>query len=106
MKKMALLLSVLSVGTLPALAQECVVVDKSGSPLNVRYQPNGKVAQTVAKGEKLYSGVYTPTIDNHLKLPKVKDSQGRDWQYVALSNPNDIDQESGGWVLASLIRCK
>ncbi len=103
MKKLLLLVGVL--GFSVSASAECFVNDPSGTPLNVRYTPNGKIARQVAKGEQLHDVVYTSTIGNILQLPVVKDAKGRDWQYVALSNPEDMDQESAGWVLASLIRC-
>lgn len=105
MNKFALVVSLFAFCTLPAMAHECTVKDPTGTLLNVRYEPNGTIAQSVAKGERLYNGIYTPTIDAYLPLPVVKDSKGRDWQYVALSNPKDLDQENGGWVLASFIHC-
>ena|SRR5437016_11218051 len=79
----------------PAPAQTstatCVVADPTGTPLNIRMEPNGEVVAKVRNGE---------THLVFLGLEKT-DSRGREWLYVAMSTSAAPD----GYVLAAYVRC-
>lgn len=68
---------------------KCVVTDPTGSKLNARTGPNGKILQAIANGV----GVNV--------LDSTKDSQGREWSYIESS-------EGGtalGWVFKRYLTC-
>src|ERR1700676_2246896 len=60
---------------LQAANLNCRVADPTGTPLNIRMQPNGAIVATARHGEKLL--VFTEN--------SVVDDKGRAWYYVALS---------------------
>jgi endonuclease YncB( thermonuclease family) len=69
----------------------CVVADPTGTPLNIRLQPNGETVASVRNGEKLlvfFEGAKT-------------DSRGRVWYEVAMSTSAAPD----GYVFAEFVRC-
>jgi hypothetical protein len=69
----------------------CVVADPTGTPLNIRMQPNGDTVARVRNGEKLlvfFEGTKT-------------DSRERVWYEVAMSTSAAPD----GYVFAEYVRC-
>ncbi len=75
-----------------AKAEEvCKVTDPTGTPLNVRETPNGRIVGTLRNGVE----VYIVKIDY--------DSQGRPWALVGRSSQG----QSGafGWVFREFISC-
>ncbi len=82
---------VLIAAAAPALAQSdrCRVMDPTGTPLNIRETPGGRVIGTVRNGTIV-------TRDE-----QVSDSQGRGWVYVR-------DRSTGasiGWVFREFVAC-
>ena len=69
----------------------CVVADPTGTPLNIRMQPNGEVVATVRNGETIQVFLENATTD----------SRGRIWHYVAKRTSSAPD----GYVLAAYLRC-
>jgi hypothetical protein len=77
----------------PAIADNavCTVADPTGTPLNIRLEPNGQTVARVRNGEKLLvflDGTKT-------------DSRGRIWYEVAMSTSAAPD----GYVFAEYVRC-
>jgi hypothetical protein len=75
----------------PAEAQSprCRVMDPTGTPLNVRDQPNGVIIGSVRNGRLV------------TRLRSSQDERGRPWSYVA-------DRDTGeplGWVYREFIAC-
>jgi hypothetical protein len=75
----------------PAEAQSsrCRVMDPTGTPLNIRDEPNGVVVGNVRNGTLV------------TRLRSSQDERGRPWTYVA-------DRNSGeplGWVYREFISC-
>jgi hypothetical protein len=69
----------------------CVVADPTGTPLNIRMEPNGETVARVRNGEKLlvfFDGTKT-------------DSRGRVWYEVAMATSSAPD----GYVFAAYVRC-
>ena len=73
------------------MARDCHVADPTGTPLNIRMQPNGKFVASVRNGELIL------VFDGEEK----KDSQGRTWYFVAMRTSAGPD----GYALAAYIRC-
>ena len=73
-----------------ALAQAaCYVSDPTGTPLNIRIEPNGRVVGTVRNGVQV-------TISETRY-----DSRGRAWVFI-----RDLDSGRGiGWVYRSFLNC-
>ena len=69
----------------------CKVTDPTGTPLNVRAQPNGKVINALKNGRE----VYVEQIDY--------DRQGRSWAQV--SGYHNGKYRLWGWVLREFISC-
>ena len=76
----------------PATAQRapCVVRDTSGTPLNIRAAPNGRVFATVRNGMRV------------AVLDYDYDRQGRQWALILFS---DRGVETRGWVIRRYIAC-
>lgn len=77
---------------LPTSAQaqsRCRVMDPTGTPLNVRTAPMGRVVATIENG-------YLVSI-----LDQTRDRQGKPWVYVA----RRADGEPLGWVYREFIAC-
>jgi hypothetical protein len=75
----------------PAEAQSarCRVMDPTGTPLNIRDQPNGVIIGSVRNGRLV------------TRLRSSQDERGRPWSYVA-------DRDTGeplGWVYREFIAC-
>jgi len=74
-----------------AAAAVCLVADPTGTPLNIRMQPNGETVARVRNGEKLlvfFEGTKT-------------DSRGQVWYEVAMATSAAPD----GYVFAAYVRC-
>lgn len=103
MKKLALVtLLALIVGiyprTQPATAQNdievgntCTVTDPTGTPLNARLRPNGKVINRIRNGRS----VYVQSV--------ARDNQGKPWVLVAIKNQGNY--KILGYVLREFISC-
>jgi len=78
--------AVFAFGTVPAFGAECVVADPTGTPLNVRAQPNGQILST---------------LDNGFSVDVIAETQvgGKRWFQVA------ADGETLGWVFANFLDC-
>ena len=76
----------------PALAEDkCIVTDPSGTPLNVRSAPGGKILTTLSNGITVVIG------------DTQKDATGREWaQIVSLTAD---PKAKGGWVAKDLVSC-
>jgi hypothetical protein len=77
----------------PAAAQygsaRCVVTDPTGTPLNIRATPNGRIIGS------LYNGTYVRLVNISY------DSRGRSWGYVL----NWYTGRPFGWVFRRFISC-
>ena len=81
---------------LPAQAQEisgkaCRVTDPTGTPLNARLQPNGKVVNRLRNGRT----VYAQSIST--------DNEGKPWVLVAIKNQGSY--KIMGYVLREFVSC-
>ena len=74
--------------TTSAWAQNCVVADPTGTPLNVRARPNGAIVGA------LYNGTPVRITDT------VVDRRGQPWAYVVPLGPG-----RRGWVYRTFLRC-
>lgn len=74
-----------------AASLDCHVADPTGTPLNIRLQPNGRVAATAHNGEliQVFSG------------EEKVDDKGRVWYHVALRTSAAPD----GYAFAAFIHC-
>lgn len=87
-----ILLTVAAVTELPAQAERiCKVTDPTGTPLNIRDQPNGRVVNSLKNGRE----VYIQEI--------VHDTQGRAWARV--SGYYKGRHRKWGWVIREFISC-
>lgn len=68
----------------------CTVADPTGTPLNFRGYPNGKIKGTLKNGSKVLAGF------------TMWDEKERDW--VQLIHPKT--HQEYGWVLESYLKCK
>jgi uncharacterized protein YgiM (DUF1202 family) len=66
----------------------CTVVDPTGTPLNVRSGPNGKILSNLRKGSKV-------------EVVSHKELKGKRWALVA-----KYQEASYGWVFESYLKCK
>ena len=66
----------------------CVVVDPTGTPLNVRARPSGTIVGALYNGTRVVS------------FGEVIDEQGREWSHVAT-----IDPGKDGWVYRRFLDC-
>ena len=95
------MLAVLTIATivgiyfgLPAQAQDgkiCRVADPTGTPLNARLQPNGKVVNRLRNGRT----VYAQSIST--------DNEGKPWVLVAIKNQGSY--KIMGYVLREFVSC-
>ena len=72
-----------------AWAQECTVDDPTGTPLNVRERPNGRIIGALYNGATVY--VRDLTID----------AAGQRWAYIVPLNAG-----KSGWVFRPYLDCK
>jgi uncharacterized protein YraI len=82
----ATVLAVFAYGLAPAFGAECVVADPTGTPLNVRAEPNGQILST---------------LDNGLSVEVVAETRadGKRWVQVVAGG------ETLGWVFANFLDC-
>lgn len=82
----ATVLAVFTSGMASAFGAECVVADPTGTPLNVRAQPNGQILST---------------LDNGLSVEVIAETRvgGKRWVEVAANG------ETLGWVFANFLDC-
>ncbi len=87
----------LSVFAMPAQAQSpgrtCVVADPSGTPLNVRLAPNGRIVDELANGTWVH-------------IDDVRREHGKAWAYVAESTPSGRIGLPIGWVFRDYLNCR
>jgi hypothetical protein len=76
---------------LPARAMDCIVADPTGTPLNIRMSPNGKIVATARQGTRIQ------VFEGEEKY----DDRNRAWYFVALPTSSAPD----GYALAQFIRC-
>jgi hypothetical protein len=69
----------------------CRVTDPTGTPLNARLRPNGKVVNRIKNGRS----VYIQSID--------RDDEGKPWALVAIKNQGNY--KVMGYVLREFISC-
>jgi hypothetical protein len=89
----------LCAGVLPAQAQAediasgktCRVTDPTGTPLNARLQPNGKIVNRIRNGRT----VYAQSIST--------DNEGKPWVLVAIKNQGNY--KILGYVLREFVSC-
>lgn len=74
-----------------APAQKCKITDPTGTPLNVRASPNGKILRKITNGTIVY-------IEN-----TSSDSKGRPWAQISQSIGNQ--RKILGWVFREFIDC-
>lgn len=81
-----IVVAVFASGLTPAFGTECVVADPTGTPLNVRAQPNGQILST---------------LDNGLSVDVIAETRvgGKRWVEVA------ADGETLGWVFGNFLHC-
>ncbi len=103
MKKLALVsLLALTIGiypsTQPASAQDeiqagktCTVTDPTGTPLNARLRPNGKVLNRIRNGRSVYIQSFA------------RDNEGKPWVLVAIRDRGNY--KILGYVLREFISC-
>ena len=85
-------------GILPAQAQGniqagkvCRVTDPTGTPLNARLRPNGKVINRIRNGRSVYVQSFA------------SDDEGKPWVLVAIKNQGDY--KILGYVLREFVSC-
>jgi len=66
----------------------CVVADPTGTPLNIRTSPNGKVVGKIANGERIR--ISDQTVEN-----------GKEWAYISNAASRPM-----GWVFRKFIVCR
>jgi hypothetical protein len=84
-----MLIFVVLLSATEARAQECTVADPTGTPLNVREQPNGRIAGALYNGAAVY--VKDLTVDR----------DGRRWAYII-----PLKAGKSGWVFREYLDCK
>lgn len=89
--RLAVICTAFMIGTLSAAACEgppvCTVIDPTGTPLNVRAGPNGKIVATLKRGAKV-------EVVGHRTV------SGKRWALVSRY------AESWGWVFGAYLTCK
>jgi hypothetical protein len=74
-----------------AQAETCKVMDPTGTPLNVRLQPNGKIVAKIRNKRVVYLQSIT------------RDENGKQW--VLVSMKNNGGEMVLGWVLREFVSC-
>lgn len=87
-----ILFSSINTVQLPAKAEtSCKITDPTGTPLNVRDEPNGKVINALKNGRKVY-------------IHQISyDSKGRPW--AKIGGYYNSEYRVWGWVLREFISC-
>ena len=88
---LALSASVITVGLPAQAAKVCKVTDPTGTPLNIRDQPNGRVINTLKNGKEVNIEAIT------------NDKKGRPWAKVGGYYKSEY--RIWGWVLREFISC-
>ncbi|MGO9135463.1 MAG: SH3 domain-containing protein [Methylovirgula sp.] len=88
MRRLLLSCCLMTIAT-SAWAQTCVVNDPTGTPLNVRTEPNGAILGA------LYNGVRVQIMDT------AYDGSGKRWAYVV-----PLDAGKRGWVFRAFLACE
>lgn len=70
----------------------CFVNDPTGTPLNVRATPNGKIVYKLRNG----------TVIENMSEEKFFDSKGRQWTFIFHFGPENPSQ---GYVISKYIKC-
>ena len=66
----------------------CVVAEPTGTPLNIRTSPNGKIVGKIANGERVR--ISGQTVEN-----------GKEWAYISTAASRPI-----GWVFRKFLACR
>ena len=66
----------------------CVIADPTGTPLNIRTTPNGKVVGRISNGERVR--IADRTVEN-----------GKEWAYISSGASRPM-----GWVFRRFIECR
>ena len=66
----------------------CVVADPTGTPLNIRTSPNGKIVGKIANGERIR--ISDQTTEN-----------GKEWAYISNAASRPM-----GWVFRKFLACR
>ena len=86
---LALAAAALVLGVGPTLAdQRCTVTDPTGTPLNVRSEPNGAILGA------LHNGAVVSCMET------VADRNGRSWSFIV-----PLDGGKAGWVFREFVSC-
>ena len=78
-------------GVQNAQAQRCKITDPTGTPLNVRASPNGKILRKIANGTIVFIEQTT------------SDSKNRPWAQISINVKNG--RRVLGWVFREFISC-
>ena len=78
-------------GVQEAHAQRCKITDPTGTPLNVRASPNGRILRKIANGTIVYIEDTTT------------DSKGHAWAQISIPVRNG--RRTLGWVFREFISC-
>lgn len=71
----------------------CVVADPSGTPLNIRDEPNGEIVASVRNGVWVYATA-------------IRNSNGKPWTYVYSSDRQGTIGRPLGWVFYGYLNCR
>ncbi|NLZ41530.1 MAG: hypothetical protein GX886_09800 [Comamonadaceae bacterium] len=71
----------------------CVVADPSGTPLNIREEPNGLIYDTIRNGAWVYASA-------------IRISNGKPWAYVYASDRQGRIGQPYGWVFYRHLNCR
>ncbi len=79
------------VGVQEASAQRCKVTDPTGTPLNIRASPNGRIVGKIRNGTVVYIEKYS------------SDNRGREWVRIGVYRGRNY--VILGWVFREFISC-
>ena len=65
----------------------CVVTDPTGTPLNIRTSPNGKIVGKIANGERI-------------RMSDQTTESGKEWAYISNAASRPL-----GWVFRKFLAC-
>lgn len=75
------------------LERVCVVADPSGTPLNIRDTPDGRIVGSIVNGSWVYA-------------TSVAHARGKPWVYVHDSDRRGTPGEELGWVYLDYLNCR
>lgn len=78
-------------GDAAAQSQRCKVTDPTGTPLNVRASPNGRILRTIRNNTVVYVEEYS------------SDRNGKPWARISIPSKNG--RRVLGWVFREFISC-